>query len=68
MDIPLSNIISIVVRYRHLMESWEESGFGLTVKGDLKEQSSNIFMVTAIIAIIVTALALSIVVFMRVKR
>ena len=63
----LNDPATIHCRENHL-SSWEDSGFGLTVKGDLKEQSSNVLIVTGIIIVTASILVVSVVVYTRMKR
>ena len=59
----LNDPATIHCRENHL-ESWEESGFELTVKGDLKEQSSDILMIAGLSAVMIVILAFTIIIFL----
>ena len=50
------------------LESWENSGFGLTVNGDLKGESSDILIIAAVSVAVLFILAVSVAAILRMKR
>jgi len=49
------------------LESWENSGFGLTVNGDLKGESSDILIIAAVSVAVLFILAVSVTAILRMK-
>ena len=62
------NVDATVHCHKTDLESWENSGFGLTVKGDLRGESSDILVIAAVSAVVLSILAVSAVVILRMKR
>jgi len=50
------------------LESWENSGFGLTVNGDLKGESSDILIIADVSVAVLFILAVLVAAILRMKR